>query len=145
MNEKMTLDRIRDAARQQGVQRELERLLSLAKALELHPFQQTTRSVPFLLPARWKYKTVFRLGTHQKGSGGVAILFPFWTWDIPRNRVLETLRWELLEGLGPSRVDEGSAEKDLRLAFSAGNVDIFMAAICTIYAEVVRDLKHTST
>jgi|GEM_PF-3422488 len=145
MSERMTIERIRGAASQQGIHSELERVLSLAEALQLHPVQQTTGSVPFALPARWKYKTVFRLGTHQKGSGGVAILFPFYTWDIPRNRVLETLRWELLERLAHSRLDEGGAEKDLRLAFTAGNVDIFVAAICTIYAEVVRDLKHTST
>lgn len=145
MSQKITVEIIRDAARQQGVESELERVLSLAKALQLHPVQQTTRSVPFKLPARWNYKSVFRLGIHRKGSGGVAILFPFWIWDIPRNRVLETLRREILESLADSRVDEGNAEKDLRLAFSASNADIFVAAICTIYAEVVRDLKHTST
>lgn len=144
MSERMTIERIRDTARQQGVQRELERVLSLAEALQLHPLQQTG-SVSFLLPARWKYKPVFRLGIHRKGSGGVAILFPFYTWDIPRNRVLETLRREILEGLAHSRVDEGGAEKDVRLAFTASNVDIYVAAICTIYPEVTRDLKHTST
>lgn len=145
MSEKITVETIRDAARQQGVQSELERVLSLAEALQLHPVEQTTGSVPFQLPAVWKYRPVFRLGIHPKGSGGVAILFPFWTWDIPRNRVLETLRREMLESLADSRVDRGNAEKDLRLAFSASNIDIYVAAICTIYAEVVRDLKHTST
>jgi len=145
MNEKMTVNRIGDAARQQGVQSELERVLSLAEALQLHPVRQRTRSVSFQLPARWNYKPVFRLGIHGKGSGGVQISFPFYTWDIPRNRVLETLRRDMLESLADARVDEGKAEKDLRLAFSASNLDIFVAAICTIYGEVVRDLKHTST
>ena len=144
MSEKMTVEIIRDAARQQAVQSELERVLSLAEALQLHPLQQTG-SVSFLLPARWNYKRVFRLGIHRKGSGGVEILFPFYRRDIPRNRVLETLRREILESLADSRVDKGNAEKDLRLAFSASNLDIYVAAICTIYAEVIRDLKHTST
>lgn len=144
MNEKMTVDRIRDAARQQGVRSELERVLSLAEALQLHPLQQTG-SVSFRLAARWKRKHLFRLGIHRKGSGGVQISFPFWRRDIPRNRVLETLRREILESLADSRVDKGDAEKDLQLAFSASNVDTFVAAICTIYAEVIRDLKHTTT
>jgi len=144
MSEKITIEIIRDAARQQGVETELERILSLAKALQLHPVQRT-RSVSFLLPARWDYKPVFRLGIHGKGSGGVQISFPFYRRDIPRNRVLETLRREILESLADSRVDKGKAEKDLRLAFSASNPDIYVAAICTIYAEVVRDFKHAST
>jgi len=75
----------------------------------------------------------------------VQISFPFYRRDIPRNRVLETLRREILESLADSRVDKGKAEKDLRLAFSASNLDIYVAAICTIYAEVVRDFKHAST
>jgi len=33
----------------------------------------------------------------------------------------------------------------VRLAFRASHLDIYVAAICTIYAEVIRDLKHTST
>jgi len=144
MSEKMTIEIIRDAARQHGVQSELERILSLAKALELHPLQQPG-NVSFRLAARWKGKHLFRLGIHRKGSGGVQISFPFYRRDIPRNRVLETLRREILESLADSRVDKGKAEKDLRLAFSASNLDIYVAAICTIYAEVVRDLKHTST
>jgi len=125
-----------------GLAQEVERILKLAEILQLEPVERTPSSVPFRLTVGTDSKTIFRLDPDYEGSGQLGILFPFWTWGIPWNRVLETLRRELLEGLAQSRLDKGSAERDVRLGLTKSNTGTIIAAICTIYSEVRRDLRY---
>jgi len=138
----VTRDLVRRKAKDLGLAEEVERILTLAEVLELQPLERTPSSVPFRLKVGANRKTIFRLDPDYEDSGQLAILLPFWTWEVPWNRVLETLRRELLEGLAQSRIDKGGAEEDLRLALTRSNTDDIIVAICTIYSEVRRDLRY---
>jgi len=142
VKEIVTRDLVRKKTKGLGLAEEVERILTLAEVLELQPLERTPSSVPFRLTVGANSKTIFRVDPDHEGSGEVAVLFPFWTWEVPFNRVLETLRRELLEDLEESRIDKGSAEEDIRLALTKSNTNRIIAAICTIYSEVRRDLRY---
>lgn len=142
MREIVTCHLVRRKAKDLGLIEQVERILTLAEVLHLQALERTPSSVPFRLTVGANSKTIFRLDPDYKGSGQVAVLFPFWTWEVPFNRVLETLRRELLEDLDESRIDKGGAEEDIRLALTKSNTNEIIAAICSIYSEVRRDLRY---
>jgi len=138
----VTRELVRRKAKELGLAEEVERILGLAEVLRLQPLEGTPSSVPFKLRLEGKSRTIFRLDPDYEGSGQLAILFPLWRRKTAGNRVLETLRRELLDGLAPVRIDKGSAEEDIRLAVTKSNIDDIIGAICTIYSEVRRDLSY---
>ena len=140
MREIMTRERIRRAAEDVGLEEEVDRILTLGdQVLRLEPVERTSVTVPFRLKVGGERVTIFRIGPDYEATGRPGISFPFWSWPVPRNRVLETLRNELLETV--PRLDKGAAEEDVRLAITKSSIDELIAAICTIYSEVRRELR----
>jgi hypothetical protein len=137
----MTRERVWRAAKALGLEAEVERILVLAeKILHLQPVQKTPTTISYrLVLGSQAATTVFRIGPDYEGSGQTGVTFPFYTWPVPRNRVLEALRWELLANL--TRLDKGGAEQDVRVAIEKETIDEILAAICTVYAEMRRELR----
>jgi len=140
MKDIMTRERIRRAAEDLGLEEEVDRILTLGhEVLRLEPVERTSVTVPFRLKAGGKPLTIFRIGPDYEATGRPGISFPFWTWPVPRNRVLDMLRNELLETV--PRLDKGAAQEDVRLAITKSSIDELIAAICAIYSEVRRELR----
>lgn len=141
MKKIMTRERVRNEAKRLGLAGKVDRILTFAEqVLQLQPVEETPVTVPFRLRLRGERKTVFRLGMDYRGSGQLTICFPFYSWQVPDDRVLEALRTELLAA--QPRLDKGGAEQDIRLALSKSNTDEMIAAICTVYCEVRRYLRY---
>jgi len=137
MKEIMTRDRLRREVESQGLQQEIDRLFTLAeRVLQLKPDEKDTVTVGFRLRRGGTYKTVFRIGSNMEHTERAGINFPFDTWPVPENRILEGLRRELL-GTVP-RLDKGSAVRNLRLAITPDTIDDLIDAICIIHSELRR-------
>jgi hypothetical protein len=137
MEEIMTRDRLRREVDSQGLGHEIDRILTLAeRVLKLKLDQEHTATVGFQLRLRGGYKTVFRIASNFEHTGHAGINFPFDTWPVPENRILEGLRRELL-GTVP-RLDKGGAEWNVRLAITPDTIDDLIDAICIIHSELRR-------
>jgi hypothetical protein len=137
MKEILTRERLRRDAQEQGLGREVERLLTLAEqVLELKPDEQHTTTVRFQVRFGRGYKTVFRMGSDYEDTGRAGISFPFYTWETLQNPALEGLKKDLLATM--PRLDKGGATRDVRLAITPSSIDDLIVAICTIWGELRR-------
>jgi len=137
MKQIMTREKLRRAAADLGLAEEVDRILTLAEqVLKLKPDEKHTVSVGFQLRRRGSYKTVFRTGPDYEHTGRAGITFPFDSWPVPENRILDGLRRELLGTL--PRLDKGGAEWNVRLAITPDIIDDLIDAICIIHSELRR-------
>jgi hypothetical protein len=137
MKEIMTREKLRQAAADQGLAEEVDRILTLAEqVLQLKPDENDTVTVGFQLRRAGAWKTVFRTGPDYEGTKRAGISFPFDTWPAPENRILEGLRRELLATV--PRLDKGGAEWNVRLAITPETIDDLIDAICIIHSELRR-------
>lgn len=137
MKEIMTRARVRSDAQDQGIGREVGRLLTLAEqVLELKPDEKDTVTVGFRLRRAGAYMTIFRMGPDYEQTGRADITFPFNSWPVPENRILEGLRRELLATV--PRLDKGGAEWNVRLEINPDTIDDLIDAICVIHSELRR-------
>lgn len=138
MKEIMTRERIRKEAKDRGLEEEVDRILTLAeRVLQLKPDERHSVTVGFQLRVARGYKTVFRIGPDYERTGRPGITFPFHSWPVPENRVLETLRADLLANV--PRLDKGGAHYSVRLEISRSSIDDLIVAICAIYGELRRE------
>jgi len=140
MKEIMTREKVRRAAEDLGLGQEVDRLFTLAeRVLQLKPDEKDTVTVGFRLRRGRTYKTVFRIGPDCEHTGRACINFPFDTWPVPQNRILEGLRRELVDTV--PRLDKGRALRNLRLAITRDTIDDLIDAICIIHSELRRTAR----
>jgi len=142
MKDVVTKEMVREKAKELGLAGEVTRILTLAEVLGLPAVEDTASSVSFKVRVGGEEKPVFRVDPDYEDKGRLAILFPFYTWRDFENQLLEELRTELLEELAPDRVDQGTAEWDVRLGVTKANADELIAAICAIHSQVRREIQR---
>ncbi len=137
MKEIMTREKLRKAAEDLGLAEEVDRVLLLAeRVLQLKLEEKHTVTVGFRLRVGGAYKTVFRIGPDYEQTGRAGITFPFHSWPVPENRILEDLRQQLLATVPP--LDKGGAKWSVRREITPSSIDDLIVAICIIWRELRR-------
>ena len=137
MKEIMTRAKLRKAAEDLGLAEEVDRILTLAaQVLQLKADEKQTVTVGFRLRVGRAYKTVFRIGPDYEQTGRAGITFPFHSWPVAENRILEGLRQELLATVPP--LDKGGAKWSVRREITPSSTDDLIAAICIVWRELRR-------